>query len=445
MLLTSLTLIFFLTQFSIVQSSNGTTYAEEQSEHEIQVITEPKTYLVPSQLVMIVEPSTNNVDGLSFAVQPVFRMYDALGRWVERVGTESSPWKITASLKREEPNQNNGVVTLTGVTEVPFINGTSRFVDLAISGAATNLTIIFNISRPATVNFQTVETEVNANMIVTLESTSQPTSSIETSSTTRSTNNDLKTDAIHTTIDGEKTGSRSTISKTTTNSQTKTSDQKTNSIPKTAEHSTTVEHSTTANAQTASTSKPISNAPVSSSSTTTTIIIAVVVLLVVILFVMLGYFICYKRCLSTREKRKRKVIHGSCHRKASVGVGKGTSSAKDLKNSAMFTASETFLASSCTDHQQDARVIVTLPDEKIAEEPDVFYGGDVNGNFTKIKNIDKDAEESEEEEEAGDTLQHLGVLGRFPRQGRRGSAFLDPIDTRRLSMKVEELSFDEEV
>lgn len=113
----------------------------EQQNSQLKVT----EYLIPSKLVMHQIPSAESNETVPFPRQPELRLYDLLDRWVEYVGTEQSPWIVTASLV---PGYGDPNARLEGTLKVSFVNGTARFSDLSISHNGTGYKLLYNITYP---------------------------------------------------------------------------------------------------------------------------------------------------------------------------------------------------------------------------------------------------------------------------------------------------------
>ena len=119
---------------------------EEEKNDQESAFTE---YLIPKKLVLSVEPSSGSNETIPFSVQPELRMYDVLNRWVQNLGTKLAPWRITASLVA---GHGDPEARLEGTLDVPFVNGTANFSDLAISHNGSYY-ILYNVTYPSTVKF----------------------------------------------------------------------------------------------------------------------------------------------------------------------------------------------------------------------------------------------------------------------------------------------------
>lgn len=82
-----------------------------------------------------------------------FFVFFIQGNAIDKLGTNTNPWQITASILS---GTGNAAGQLTGTTTVQYQNGWANFTDLAISHFGDNYVLNFTVTYPAGVNLVTL-------------------------------------------------------------------------------------------------------------------------------------------------------------------------------------------------------------------------------------------------------------------------------------------------
>ena len=123
------------------------TFAEiqEMMEEEREAESQPTLFSIPSELRLLMEPSTSGQEGTPLALQPRLAMFDGSGSVVAALGFGTA-WQVSAEVIARE-----GVTVLDGT--VDFVNGWANFSSLAISHPGTGYKLRFTVTYPSTASF----------------------------------------------------------------------------------------------------------------------------------------------------------------------------------------------------------------------------------------------------------------------------------------------------
>ncbi|XP_052700396.1 uncharacterized protein LOC128177638 [Crassostrea angulata] len=92
-------------------------------------------------------------EGAPFSTQPKLQIYDSSGNVIDKLGTNTNPWQITASIVS---GTGHAAGQLTGTTTVPYQYGLANFTDLAISHFGDDYGLNFTVTYPVGVNLFTL-------------------------------------------------------------------------------------------------------------------------------------------------------------------------------------------------------------------------------------------------------------------------------------------------